>query len=263
MGRCLAFLLIMTTSVAQPPGWRLVWSDDFEGTRLDPAKWEPEVNGWGGGNEELQYYTDRPENIEVSGGRLRIIARREAFTGPEGSRAFTSARLRTKGRAAWTYGRFEVRARIPCGQGIWPAVWLLPEHSRYGGWAASGEIDLLETVGHRPNEVFGTLHYGGAWPKNVHSGKTYVLPSGRIDDGFRVYALEWTAGEFRWFVDGVCYQTQTEWRTEAADHPAPFDQPFHLIVNVAVGGRLPGDPDGTTPFPAVLEIDWIRVLEHE
>lgn len=263
MGHWLAFLLIMTTSLAQPSGWRLVWNDDFEGTRLDPTKWEPEVNGWGGGNEELQYYTDRPENIELSGGRLRIVARREAFTGPEGSRAFTSARLRTKGRAAWTYGRFEVRARVPCGQGIWPAVWLLPEHNRYGGWAASGEIDLLETVGNRPNEVFGTLHYGGSWPKNVHSGKTYVLPAGRVDDGFRVYALEWTAGEFRWFVDGVCYQTQTEWGTDTAPYPAPFDQSFHLILNVAVGGRLPGNPDATTAFPAVLEIDWIRVFERE
>jgi beta-glucanase (GH16 family) len=117
-------------------------------------------------------------------------------------------------------------------------------------------------VGQRPDEVFGTLHYCGPWPRNVHTGKTYRLPQGTVDDGFRVYALEWSEGEIRWFVDGVHYQTQTVWRSEGAPFPAPFDRAFHLILNVAVGGNLPGSPDETTPFPAIMEIDWIRVYER-
>jgi beta-glucanase (GH16 family) len=262
VARLAALLLMTSAAFAHPEGWRLVWSDEFEGDRIDPARWEHEVNAWGGGNNELQYYTDRPENASVSNGLLRLTALREPFTGPEGTRGFTSARLRTKGRASWTYGRFEVRARLPRGQGVWPAVWMLPEDNAYGGWAASGEIDLMEALGQRPGEVFGTLHHGGSWPRNVYAGKTYTLPSGTIDDGFRTYALEWTEREFRWFVDGVCFQTQTEWRTEAAPYPAPFDKPFHLLLNVAVGGHLPGPPDDATPFPAVMEVDWVRVYER-
>ena len=243
--------------------WRLVWSDEFNGHTLDPSKWQFEVNAWGGGNEELQYYTDRPENAHVADGCLHIVARREPFTGPEGTRAYTSARLRTKNLGDWKYGCFEVRARLPLGQGLWPAIWMLPTDSLYGGWAAGGEIDIMELVGHRPNEVLGTLHYGGAWPNNVHSGETYRLPAdqGTFADDFHVFSVQWEPGEIRWYVNGLHTQTQRDWHTPAAPHPAPFDQPFHLLLNLAVGGKLPGNPDETSIFPQVMAVDYVRVYQ--
>lgn len=248
---------------AAQPGWKLVWADEFDGNALDPRRWEWEVNARGGGNNELQYYTDRPDNTRVEGGLLTLTARKESYTGPEGTRDYTSARIRTKGKGDWKYGRIEVRARMPVGQGIWPAIWMMPTHDTYGGWAGSGEIDIMEYLGQRPAEVFGTLHYGGPWPRNVHTGTTYTHPNGNFADNFHVFALEWEEGEIRWYVDDVHYQTQTEWRTEAAPFPAPFDQPFHLILNVAVGGNLPGSPDETTTFPQSMVVDYVRVYQRE
>lgn len=255
---------VPAVSTEASPGWTLVWADEFDGEGIDPAKWEFEVNAWGGGNEELQYYTDRADNAHVSDGCLHIVARAESFTGPEGTRAHTSARLRTKGRGDWCYGRFEIRARLPIGQGLWPAIWMLPTDAIYGGWAAGGEIDIMELVGHRPSEVLGTLHYGAAWPHNVHTGDTHALApgAGTFADDFHVFAIEWEAGEIRWYVDGVHTQTQREWRTTAAPWPAPFDQRFHLLLNVAVGGKLPGNPDATTVFPQVMSVDYVRVYQR-
>jgi beta-glucanase (GH16 family) len=246
------------------PEWRLVWADQFDGDALDPSKWEWEVNAQGGGNNELQYYTDRPENTQLSDGRLLLTANRETYVGPEGKREYTSARIRTKHRGDWKYGRIEARAKMPVGQGLWPAIWMLPTDEVYGGWAASGEIDIMEYLGQKPQEVFGTLHYGGSWPRNVYTGETYTLPSGgRFDEDFHVFALEWEEGEMRWYVDGVHYQTQTKWRTEGAPFPAPFDQRFHLILNVAVGGNLPGSPDATTEFPQRMIVDYVRVYARD
>lgn len=242
--------------------WKLVWSDEFAGNSVDPSKWEFEVNAWGGGNNELQYYTDRSENARVEGGVLRIIARRETFTGPEGTRQYTSARLRTKNRGDWTYGRFEIRARLPKTQGLWPAIWMLPTDNVYGGWAGSGEIDIMELVGHKPAEVFGTLHHGGPSPRNRHTGKAFVLPKGDFSEDFHVFALEWEPGVFRWYVDGVHYQTQTEWKTEGAPYPAPFDRRFHLLLNVAVGGNLPRNPDESSVFPQEMTVDYVRVYSR-
>jgi beta-glucanase (GH16 family) len=238
--------------------WQLVWNDEFGGHGIDPAKWEHEVRGDGGGNNELQYYTDRPENSFVRDGRLVIRALREEYRG----RHYTSARLRTRYRGDWTYGRFEARVRLPGGRGLWPAVWLLPTDEEYGGWAASGEIDILELRGDQPRTVYGTLHYGGSWPDNVQSGAAFTLeePASFVDQ-FHVFALEWFPGEIRWYVDGAWYQTQTQWHTAGAPFPAPFDRRFHLIVNVAVGGTFPGNPDETTQFPQELEIDFVRVYQ--
>lgn len=252
---------------ASRAGWRLVWEDAFDGQGIDLEKWEFEVNAWGGGNDELQYYTDRRENAFVAGGRLHLVALRERFTGPEGTRDYTSARLRTKYRGDWLYGRFEVRARLPIGQGLWPAIWMLPTDNLYGGWAASGEIDIMELVGHRPAEVLGTLHYGGSWPRNMHTGEIYTPPQMAADgttfaDGFHDFAIEWERGEIRWYVDGVHTQTQRTWRAEGADFPAPFDQRFHLILNVAVGGKLPGNPDATTVFPQSMTVEHVRVYQR-
>ncbi|MFH1500006.1 MAG: glycoside hydrolase family 16 protein [Verrucomicrobiota bacterium] len=243
--------------------WRLVWSDEFDGPVIDPAKWSFEVNAWGGGNNELQYYTDRPENAFIEDGRLHLVARREEFTGPEGTRAYTSARIRTLGKGDWKYGRFEIRAKLPSGQGLWPAIWMLPTDSPHGGWAAGGEIDIMELVGHRPDEVLGTLHYGGAWPRNVHSGETWRLPAGEgtFADDFHVFAIEWGSREIRWFIDGRHVQTQRVWHTESAPYPAPFDHKFHLLLNVAVGGGLPGNPDESTVFPQEMVVDYVRVYQ--
>ena len=150
---------------AEREGWTLVWRDEFSEDTIDTSKWGFEVNGNGGGNNELQYYTDRAENARIEDGILIIEAKEESYTGNDGTRNYTSARLRTANKGDWKYGRIEARIRPPQGQGIWPAFWMLPTDWIYGGWAASGEIDIMELVGHEPNIVHGTLHYGGPWPE--------------------------------------------------------------------------------------------------
>lgn len=243
--------------------WDLVWSDEFEQGYIDTGKWEHEVNGWGGGNNELQYYTARPENSYVANGKLIIVARQETYTGPDGTRNYTSARLRTKHKGDWLYGRMEIRARLPYGQGLWPAIWMLPTDDAYGGWAASGEIDIMEAVNLNAgggNLVHGTLHYGGSWPNNTYSGQSFD-PGSSVVSQFHDYAVEWEPGEIRWYVDGVHYQTQTDWWTANGSYPAPFDQRFHMILNVAVGGNWPGSPNGSTSFPQTMEVEYVRVYQ--
>jgi beta-glucanase (GH16 family) len=250
----------------EPPscvdGYRVVWHDEFDGPNIDPTRWEHEVNGSGGGNNELQYYTNRSENSRIEGGVLVLEARKESYTGPDGTREYTSARLRTLNRGDFLYGRMEARIKLPQGRGIWPAFWMLPTDWVYGGWAASGEIDIMELVGHEPAKAHGTLHYGGPWPNNVHTGASYDLQSGVFADAFHTFAVEWEEGEIRWYIDGNHYQTQTDWYSTAAAYPAPFDQRFHILLNVAVGGDWPGAPDGTTSFPQRMEVDWVRVHER-
>jgi beta-glucanase (GH16 family) len=239
-----------------PTNWALVWSDEFDGTDIDLSKWSHEVNAWGGGNNELQYYTDRPTNSFIQDGCLVIQALDETYTGPEGTRDYTSARLRTLNKGDWTYGRLEARMKLPYGQGLWPAFWMLPSGNVYGGWAASGEIDIMELVGHEPNVIHGTIHYGGEWPNNASSGNSWTLPSGDFCDDFHVFALVWQEGVMRWYVDGIHYSTQTSWWTdEGSPFPAPFDQDFHILLNVAVGGNWPGPPDETTVFPQQMAVD--------
>jgi len=242
----------------------LVWSDEFDGTEVDTNKWSfqrgdgSEVflpSGWG--NNELQWYTD--ENATVADGFLTITAREESVQ--PGFR-YTSARLRTRSKGDWTYGRMEMRARMPLGKGIWPAFWMLPSDRGYGGWAASGEIDIVEYIGSKPSEVFGTIHYGGEWPRNVSSSSKYTLASGTFHEDFHVFAIEWEEGEIRWYVDDVHYGTKTSWNSTGGDFPAPFDVNFHLLVNLAVGGNLPGSPDSSTQFPQHLVVDYIRVYQQ-
>ena len=247
--------------IPTPEGWELVWHDEFDGASIDLKKWEHEINAQGGGNNELQYYTNRSENSFIENGSLVIQALKEHYTGPEGTREFTSARLRTLRKGDWKYGRFEIKAKLPFGQGLWPAIWMLPSENKYGGWAASGEIDIMELVGHEPNKVYGTLHYGGEWPDNVQSGKSYNLSQGTFADDFHLFTIEWDTTEFRWYVDGIFYQSQTQWYTQNADYPAPFDQYFHLLLNVAVGGNWPGRPDNSTTFPQQMVVDYVRVYK--
>jgi beta-glucanase (GH16 family) len=248
---------------ATPDGWTLVWADEFDGAALDTTKWNfqlgdgcPDLCGWG--NNELQVYTDR--NHTVAGGLLTITARQEADS------SYTSTRINTRGKGDWTYGRYEIRATLPVGQGIWSAIWMLFSEDTYGGWAASGEIDIMEAIGSRPNEVFGTLHYGGPAPANVFAGEELTLFSSSFAEDFYVFALEWEEGEIRWYVNNVLYQTKTsaDWYTTGSDDPAaPFDHDFYLLLNVAVGGNLPGAPDATTVFPQSMQVDYVRVYERE
>ncbi|MBT8131293.1 MAG: glycoside hydrolase family 16 protein [Gammaproteobacteria bacterium] len=238
----------------------LVWADEFDGSTVDENKWEYMIGdgsnygipGWG--NNELQYY--RPENATVANGELTITAKQEFF----GGRSYTSARLRTLGRGDWQYGRMEMRAKLPEGQGLWPAFWMLSSTNLYGGWAATGEIDIMESLGQQPERIYGTIHYGGEFPENTFSGASTFLPAGSADE-FHEYAIEWEEGEIRWYVDGQLYSTKTNWYSTAAPYPAPFDQPFHLLLNVAVGGNFPGNPDASTVFPQQLVVDYVRVYQ--
>lgn len=272
-------------SPAVGTGWELVWSDEFDGDEIDLDKWAYETNCWGGGNNELQCYTDREENSFVRDGSLVIRAQAEEFTGPaeplewggdpgETTLPHTSARLRSIGDGAWTYGRIEIGARVPGGQGIWPAIWMMPQDSVYGEWAASGELDIFEAVNlgtGGQNEVHGTLHYGGEWPDNTYSGTGYVPPTDPVEQ-FHTYAVEWAHGEIRWFVDEVHFATQTSdgWYSQPATDEGggaalvdgePFDQDFHLLLNVAVGGDWPGPPNEDTVLPVEMEVDFVRVWE--
>jgi beta-glucanase (GH16 family) len=246
-----------------PCKWKLVWSDEFSGGDIDRSKWTFEVNGRGGGNGELEYYTDRLHNARVEDGKLIITADKEEYSGADGARRYTSARLITKGHADWKYGRIEARIKMPKGQGLWPAFWMMPADNVYGGWARSGEIDIVEVIGSTPNTAYGTLHYGDSWPHNVHTGGKFVLPSGDFSDDFHVFAIEWEKGVIRWLIDGKVYQTQTQWSTVAASFPAPFDQNFFIVLNVAVGGAWPGPPSDATQFPQTMEVDYVRVYQAQ
>jgi beta-glucanase (GH16 family) len=242
-------------------GLELVWSDEFDAMELDPEAWFFErgdgsqygIPGWG--NNELQYYLE--DSALLEGGLLVITARQEDV----GGKQYTSARINTRDRFAFRYGRIEARIRLPGGQGLWPAFWLLPQDEFYGGWAASGEIDIMEAVnlgGAGGNTVHGTIHFGGEWPDNESAGSSYLVPTDATAE-FHTYALEWEPTALRWYVDDVLYAMENAWSSTAGVYPAPFDQPFYLLLNVAVGGNFPGAPDATTEFPATMEVDWVRV----
>ena len=192
---------------------------------------------------------------------LVITARDES----QGRLNYTSARIHTRDRFAFKYGRIEARIRLPGGQGLWPAFWLLPQDDVYGAWAASGEIDIMEAVNlgaSGGNSVFGTIHYGGEWPDNVSAGTEYVVPTDASGE-FHTYALEWDPTEMRWYVDDILYAMQNSWSTTTSPFPAPFDQPFYILLNVAVGGDFPGNPNSSTEFPVTMEVDYVRVFSGE
>lgn len=286
-----AALLAGAAPPAHADEWRLVWTDAFDAATIDATRWSFDTDCWGGGNAERQCYTASTRNAAVKDGKLIITARRERATGaalPEAqrsaaadpratvTRAFTSARLTTRGKASWRYGRIEVRARLPQGQGTWPAIWMLPEDDTYGRWAASGEIDILEAVnigvpcqacpGGREDTILGTLHFGGAWPGNVHSGDEVHFPGAL--SGFHTYGVEWDESRIAWQVDGHTYaeRTRDAWWSSASKTPgAPFDRPFHLVLNLAIGGRLAEERGikgvDLRGFPKRFAIDWVRVWQ--
>jgi beta-glucanase (GH16 family) len=257
-----AHSLMASAADGQPRDWKLVWSDEFDGESLDVSKWEIEVNAFGGGNHELQIYTDRDENVRVENGHLVIEARKDHYGIAGTVREYSSGRIRSKRRGDWKYGRFEIRARLPAGQGVWPAIWMLPTKEHYGTWAASGEIDIMEFKGQEPNVVWGTLHHGGSWPNNRHKGDTMKLETGNFTDAFHTFAVEWEEGVVRWYVDDQLFQTQTEWSSDGQKFPAPFDQQFHLILNLAIGGGFVGPPNERTEFPRQFLVDFVRVSQR-
>jgi len=257
--------------------WKLTWSDEFDGTDIDTSKWTYDMGNWivgedgsaisaGWGNNEKEYYTDSSDNSFVEDGKLIIRALKEETSDTYGSYDYTSAKLKTKGLFSQKYGRFEIRAKLPAGQGFWPAFWMLPEDERYGGWAASGEIDILEAWGSKPGITSGTIHYGGVWPNNTYQGSSYEFPNNSTFEDFHNYAVEWTPGKITWFVDGVEYNSLNNWYNQDSNgerysYPAPFDQEFFMVLNLAVGGWFDGDPTDETDFPSQMEVDYVRVYE--
>lgn len=276
-------------SASGEPHRQLVWSDDFTGKELDSTKWSAERSCWGGGNNERQCYVDSPDNIHVENGELVLSAFAETHTGPQFAQElsdrgelvtqnYTSGKIRTKGLASWTYGRFEARIKLPKGQSTWPAFWMLPETDVYGGWPQSGEIDIMEAVNltaicedcpnGKENRSSAALHFGDTWPENRFLTKTHDL---LIDDieGWHVYALDWREGRMEWFVDDNLFFSleSQDWFTPTVDKidnaNAPFDQPFYLMLNLAVGGNLPDNKNekafNPNSFPAQMKVDWVRV----
>jgi beta-glucanase (GH16 family) len=251
--------------------YELVWSDEFDGNEIDQLKWSydtadgcqfgQDLCGWG--NNELQYYTTRSENSYIENGNLVIKAQREALGDRPmfGNREYTSARMVTKNKADWTYGRFDIRARCPIGQGLWPAIWMLPTDTVYGIWPKSGEIDIMEYLGHEPHEILGTIHYGNnGWRfDSQYYTKPDSLPS--FHDEFHVFSAIWNEQCIQFMVDGKLYG-QPNTKSTVLPSAWPFDQDFHMILNIAVGGNLPGDPDATTQFPQTMEVDYVRVYQQ-
>jgi beta-glucanase (GH16 family) len=238
-----------TTTTPAPAGWTLAWQDEFNGTALDTSKWNIEVNGDGGGNNELQYYTARPENVRVTGGNLVIEARKEAY----GGKQYTSGRITTQNKASWTFGRMEARIKIPTGKGTWPAFWMLGNAISSVGWPAGGEIDIME---HINTEAFihGTIH----WADQNNNHASYGNPSGNLDfSQYHVYAVEWDTSAIRWYVDGVKYNEANI--AGGINGTSEFQSPFFLLFNLAVGGDWPGGPDASTVFPNQMLVDYVRV----
>jgi len=241
------------------PGYTLAWADEFNGTSLNLTDWSfengdgcPNICGWG--NNELEYYTDRPQNLFFQDGKLIIEARKENL----GGKAYTSSKILTRDKRVFKYGRIDIRAKLPKGKGIWPAFWMLPQDNKFGGWPQSGELDIMEMIGHEANRTYGTLHYGPG-PGSTQLGRNFTLPSGNFNDAFHVFSIEWKEDQIKWLVDGNAFSTYT--KSEFGANNYPFNEDFFLIVNLAVGGNWPGNPDATTYLPQWLILDYVRVYQ--
>jgi beta-glucanase (GH16 family) len=252
-------------SAAKGAKWKLVWSDEFNGpggSGVDSSKWVFDLGGKGWGNQELESYTSRPRNVYIHDGNLVIQAQRENYTGADGvSRNYTSARLKTAGKFSQTYGRFEARIKIPFGQGLWPAFWMLGDDIEKTGWPDSGEIDIMENIGKEPSTVHGTIH-GPGYSGGDGIGAPFTLPGNqRVADDFHIYAIEWVPNTIRFYVDDALYETRTP-SSLPAGRKWVYDHPFFLLLNVAVGGGWPGNPDATTVFPQTMLVDYVRVYQR-
>jgi beta-glucanase (GH16 family) len=243
-------------------GWTLTWSDEFngpDGSAVDPTKWKHDVGGTGWGNNELEYYTDGTQNAVVQGGNLVVTATDQGasqYTCSYGACKYTSSRLLTEGLFSQQYGRFEARAQMPTGKGLWPAIWALGSNIATVNWPTCGEIDFMETIGSDITTNHGSLHM----PNNYGPTGTYTLPNGAsFADAFHTFAIEWQPGSVAFYVDDQIYETQMS--NVPGGDTWEFDHPFFLLINVAVGGTWPGSPDSTTTFPQTLKVDWVRVYQ--
>ncbi len=257
--------------------WVLTWADEFDKGSLDMTKWSYDIGNWkldekgnyetnGWGNNEQEFYTDK--NTEVSDGTLKIYAKKEQYSDPvQGNYDYTSAKLITQGKFDMCYGKVDIRARVDSGKSLWPALWMLPTDSVYGRWAASGEIDIMEGWGSTPEKVCGTIHFGDTWPGNTYLTENYTFSGGDSTENWHNYSVEWEPGEIRWYIDDVLYSTQNKWNSAGRAFPAPFDQNFYLIMNLAVGGTFDGiDGVGAEPAtfangPKKMEVDYVRVYQ--
>lgn len=242
-------------------GWNLVWQDEFNRDSLDLTKWSPETGGHGWGNNELQYYTDSDSNSYVENGNLVLKAEvvPQGIGSSKGLRYYSSARLRTYSKGDWKYGRIEVKAKVASGQGIWPAIWMLPTDWLFGGWPSSGEIDIMEHVGYDLGVVHGSVHTE-AYNHKINTQKSSARKISNVDTEFHVYSIIWDKDKISFFIDDIQYflfenDQQGNYKTW------PFDQRFHLLINIAVGGDWPGNPDNSTNFPRSMLIDYVRVYE--
>jgi beta-glucanase (GH16 family) len=247
-------------------GWTLAWSDEFDGpagATVDATRWTFDVGCGGFGNQELESYTDRPRNAHLSGeGSLVIDVLRETHTGPDGiTREFTSARLKTQGLFTQTYGRFEARLKVPWGQGLWPAFWMLGADITSAGWPACGEIDIMENIGREPGIAHGTIHGPGYSGGSAIGAPFTLAPGQRLADDYHVFTVEWEREALRFYLDGQLFQTRTPASLPAGSRWV-FDHPFFLLLNVAVGGNWPGPPDATTVFPQQMLVDYVRVYRR-
>ena len=242
-------------------GWNIVWQDEFDKDSLDLTKWSREIGGHGWGNNELQFYTDSDSNSYVENGNLILKAQvvPQGIGSSKGLRYYSSARLRTYGKGDWKYGRIEVKAKVASGQGIWPAIWMLPTDWLFGGWPSSGEIDIMEHVGYDLGVVHGSVHTE-AYNHKINTQRSSARKIANVDTEFHVYSIIWDKDKISFFIDDVQYflfenDQQGNYKTW------PFDQRFHLLINVAVGGDWPGNPDNSTNFPRKMLVDYVRVYE--
>jgi beta-glucanase (GH16 family) len=244
-----------TRRIPAKAGYEFVWSDEFDGVELDYTNWTHEVGpiDWNG---ELQFYSERQENSYVQDGKLVIVAREEQY----GNRDYTSARIYSYAKQNFLYGRMEARIKNPKGQGMWPAFWMMPTESVYSWWPSSGEVDIMEGI-NQMEFSNAAIHFASESGEHLSSG--YQLPARPGTDysqNYYIYAIEWEPNEIRWSVNGgIPFFSETEWSSWSHAYPAPFNQPFHFILNLAVGGGWPGPPDETTVFPKYMYIDWVRV----
>lgn len=251
----------VATATAQPTplaplaGWKLAWQDEFDSSSLNPKNWTFDSGAGGWGNGEAEYYTNRPENVRVENGSLVIEARQEKYQGSY----YTSARLKSQGLQTFQYGRVEARMKVPEGVGLWPAFWMLGSSFNGSNWPDCGEIDIMEYVGKEPDLILGTMHgpgYSGAAGLTKWNRQKY-----NIADAYHTYAIEWEQDQISWFYDGEKYSTYT--RTDVGTiRKWVFDQPFFIILNLAVGGSLAGPVGLKTVFPAQFLVDYVRVYQR-
>ncbi len=231
--------------------YEMVWEDSFDGTSLNSSNWSYQLGAGGWGNNELQTYTNT--NANVSGGVLQIIAQETAPS------EYTSSRIRSIGLRDIKYGKLEARIKLPEGQGIWPAFWMMPSCSVFGGWPTSGEIDIMEYLGHQTSTSYATCHFGNSPIDKDQVGASYTLPSGTFTDDFHLFSIEWSENTIKWFIDNLLILEVDD--TDVGSYLYPFNEEFHFILNVAVGGNWPGNPDATTSFPQVMEVDYVRAYQ--